>query len=364
MAELRHECSESDPIRGYGWSAHDGRTYGAQTVADDAPAGGVGAKLHTSFVKPGGEEQAAAGVAWASRIAVEPAGEGGGGGPTAVYWYFGADCDGELNPEKCAAAAGLGGGLSATPDGEGGIVVAGSTAAHGPFSLTLRATATSGGEPPALSYWGGRNVLLADITKKVTLTLKKASGLGKKALKSPTPKAARALAATALPGTVADGANVVAVRLSCTAGCVVDSVLHQGGRGAASAAALAQVGAWLAAGQARFAAKMAAVFGEFEGFGPQERASAAAALSNAIGGMAYLSGRMPVQGGARGELESFSTALFTAVPSRPFFPRGFAWDEGFHQLLIRRCVATTSCMNLKRRLRTIRPRLIICRSQL
>uniref|UniRef100_A0A4W3HCB2 mannosyl-oligosaccharide glucosidase n=1 Tax=Callorhinchus milii TaxID=7868 RepID=A0A4W3HCB2_CALMI len=72
-----------------------------------------------------------------------------------------------------------------------------------------------------------------------------------------------------------------------------------------------------------------------KGFSPQQIRFAKAVLSNTIGGMGYFHGQSYVQS----RYNEFpllypERPLYTAVPSRSFFPRGFLWDEGFHQLLI------------------------------
>jgi mannosyl-oligosaccharide glucosidase len=71
-----------------------------------------------------------------------------------------------------------------------------------------------------------------------------------------------------------------------------------------------------------------------KGFSDSEVDFAKAAFSNLIGGMAYFYGQSKVTARDLAEpLDYWPAALYTAVPSRSFFPRGFLWDEGFHQLL-------------------------------
>ena len=58
-------------------------------------------------------------------------------------------------------------------------------------------------------------------------------------------------------------------------------------------------------------------------------------LSNLIGGIGFFTGRSIVKSEHSKEpLFYWESNLYTAVPSRSFFPRGFLWDEGFHQILI------------------------------
>ncbi|KAK8472312.1 hypothetical protein PHAVU_002G174901 [Phaseolus vulgaris] len=66
-----------------------------------------------------------------------------------------------------------------------------------------------------------------------------------------------------------------------------------------------------------------------------------AAVGNLLGGIGYFYGQSKIAASRIVNLREhvnyisyWPAELYTAVPCRPSFPRGFLWDEGFHQLII------------------------------
>ncbi|KAK9863279.1 hypothetical protein WJX84_010392 [Apatococcus fuscideae] len=95
--------------------------------------------------------------------------------------------------------------------------------------------------------------------------------------------------------------------------------------------------------EAGYAKRVADTFGPLEAadLPPGTAKASNAALSNMLGGLGYFYGaskillaKGPHAAQPRAVVESWPAALYTGVPSRSFFPRGFLWDEGFHQLLV------------------------------
>ena len=87
-----------------------------------------------------------------------------------------------------------------------------------------------------------------------------------------------------------------------------------------------------------FDSRYLSVFGtgytEFVDTMPKSLAFGKEALANLFGGLGYFYGPIRIidESDPSGKTWYYDepAGLFTCTPSRPYFPRGFLWDEGFH----------------------------------
>ncbi|CAM9340838.1 unnamed protein product, partial [Hapterophycus canaliculatus] len=384
---LRHECNEGDGVGPYGWIEHDGRSFGKQDITDDK----AGVRLVTSVVKPAqlealGADEGAADVLLASRVEVLPRGATsqtsavlpGPSTLSTIYFYIGLDCSvaaGIKDEDSCSEVLEAGkenASRLVVVDSDSkprrALLVRGNHLKHGGFELESTVVSTQDGDGSAsspreeagtatMSFLGRKGAPMVDIKGEVE-KLHEAHRRVHRAHRRGDKRERAERVPFALPNESDVGSNVVVVQVTGQAPFTVDFVVRssaveqdhsmEGKEPPISTTSgddamtrlfvpSEMVSDWLAAGSHAFSKRFRETFSlEGKGFEERDVVAAKAALSNMLGGMGYFTGSSEVRGArsSGGNQLSFETSLFTAVPSRSFFPRGFLWDEGFHQLLV------------------------------
>ncbi|XP_060524577.1 mannosyl-oligosaccharide glucosidase [Cylas formicarius] len=305
---IRHWCEQGDNLQTYGWLQHDGMHFGVQEIED------VPFQLNTSFVKRSGGSN---GGDWTARIhanvlpqykeVVDKNEE------ISLIWYAALDTE-------------TGGFIAPTNSGTDITGIRGSTTNLGDFSIKLfRHQGEIQHESFVSVVTPGLHLLKETVTSSLRLSQESTDSQRK----------------IILGGDLIRGenkqANFVAIQVTAKLPFILDVAFesHSYIERDKSLIGKAYTNA-LQWHQSRFNQRFEDTFGlKKKGYDEREIKFAKAALSNMVGSIGYFYGSSLVQSFYTKEPVNYWKApLFTSVPSRSFFPRGFLWDEGFHGLLI------------------------------
>ncbi|CAG9789851.1 unnamed protein product [Diatraea saccharalis] len=297
---IRHWCDQNDNLPSYGWLRHDGISFGEQSISDPPHT------IVTSFVKTTG---GAHGGHWTARINITA--QNNANSHFMLIWY--GALDESLGPESSRLWV------------EGGALM-GHTPQLDHFRVTL---VPQKGKIIHSAYSEAHAPGLHVLKEKFYSLLKvqKHPGFGRVAVVGPDEE---------LDGKDKE-VNFVPIQLLVETPFVLDVVYTTEDlptpplQGHDYQKALDEK-------KKMFDDKFENTFKLLEKGYPEEDVSIAkAAFSNMLGGVGYFYGAGRVQSQyTREPVPYWRAPLYTAVPSRSFFPRGFLWDEGFHGLLIGR----------------------------
>ncbi|CAH1641997.1 unnamed protein product [Spodoptera littoralis] len=299
---IRHWCDQNDNLDTYGWLRHDGVTFGEQLIVDKPH------NITTSFIKtPGGEH----GGHWTARINVTT--KGHAKVPFVLIWY--AALDESLGPAAPHSRLWY----------EDGSILGHTPQLHN-FRINL---VPQQGKLLHTSYSEANAPGLHLLKEKLysLLKIERHSMFGKLAV----------LGADDELHIKEKDINFVPIQMLVETPFCVDIVYTTEDlstpplKGEKYARVLQEK-------KREFDAEFESKFRlDEKGYPPEDVAIARAALANMVGGIGYFFGAGRVQSQyTREPVPYWRAPLYTGVPSRSFFPRGFLWDEGFHGLLIGR----------------------------
>ncbi|KAL5055445.1 hypothetical protein RYX36_036127 [Vicia faba] len=310
---LRHVCRHEDDLSTYGWKRHNGRDYGHQVLVDH------GMILTTEFLKSKGVDSGYGGD-WAVRIDVqvdkskwnEEFGKG-----SQLFFYL-ADEGGNV--------------LDVSQENlnihENSLLASGSQTDIGDWQLHLKST-----DDLKLHYSGFRTPHYHNLSDLVEENL--ASQIRKHSQLQ-------------LSDSSDDSSNVLVFQIIGGFPFTTDIVLISGTDSESSrveervnSLTGTSLSNELKYKEQAFDEKIEKIFNLAEKVDSESISVGKAAVGSLLGGIGYFYGQSKI---ALSRTLNFKkhvdyvsywpAELYTAVPSRSFFPRGFLWDEGFHQLLI------------------------------
>ncbi|RIB03101.1 Glycoside Hydrolase Family 63 protein [Gigaspora rosea] len=339
--KIRHECDQSDKLEEYSYKKHDGRDFALQTITDAEN----NVILTTEFLKVSGGGH---GGDWAVRISGKPISEDKPSGLSILY-YLGLEGDGSIDLESRLDQSGLDNPVELsgeTPDlGQFAIKIVDGPDNRIPRSAALkmqthpdlRKTQYLGHLIPDGDIWRAKFYLRGFYSQKLEYMREQlASG------NIPAPPFLFALS-----NQVHENSNFYIFQKLVEAPFQFDIFFES----SSSPIHIEDFTSSLQSSLKDFDMKFENTFGlASKGFDDGQVHFAQTMLSNLIGGIGYFYGSSIVDKSYTDvdENEEFfwdnrrqadpkltpPSALFSATPSRPFFPRGFYWDEGFHQLII------------------------------
>ncbi|PHH69374.1 hypothetical protein CDD82_7805 [Ophiocordyceps australis] len=347
---FRYTCEQGPDMHGYGWDEYDARSGGVQTIHD------VGNKidLSTTFVKvPGGGH----GGSWAARIKGQLRDDAPPDLKTAVYYYIAQEGDEELRVEPDESHP------ESQQGFQGDLTLRGRSKALGEYSLVV----TKGhGRHPTTNHelseerpghttlvnsqdlaenllWQARPLIFQQIQKAAVHVQEKYG------MENPPPPW-QVYRIGHSPGK----GNVHIVQKTFEGSFDFDVLFSSASAGEQLDSA--QVEREAESVSAAFAQRFQRIFGAKAPFDSAKyTAFAKSMFSNLLGGVGYFYGEQLVDRSYAPEydedeenfwLEAAEARaattpklqgpyeLFTSIPSRPFFPRGFLWDEGFQLAVI------------------------------